>query len=327
MSILVTGGTGALGYHILSSLCGTSHDLYSFSDEQPQPWQKVEGVTYLNGDLLNFKDVIEMLQKVSPTHIYHLASQSSVGISYMKPNETLNINMMGTQNLLEAVRQICPKAKIMLLSSSEIYGRTDRNLTYLHKEVDQANPLTPYATSKACMELLGNQFRNANGLHVVCVRPFYFTGPHHSRRFVIPSIAYQLVKIKYYGAEPIIYSGSLDVSRDIIDVRDVARGMIQILNQAESGEVFNLCCGKSYTIREVVEMMVDIADVSVDFRFDPGYERRNEIPLLIGDPTKAMNIGWKPMICMEDSLTDLINEMVQRRRIELKMGMGKDLRL
>lgn len=327
MSILVTGGTGALGFHILSSLKGTSHDLYSFSDEQPQPWQNVEGVQYLNGDLLNFKDVLEMLQHVSPTHIYHLASQSSVGISYKKPYETLNINLLGTQNLLEAVRQVCPKAKVMLLSSSEIYGRTDRNLTYLHKESDRPNPLTPYATSKACMELLGNQFRNAHGLHIVFVRPFYFTGPHHSRRFVIPSIAYQLVKIKHYGTEPVIYSGSLDVSRDIVDVRDVARGMIQLLNQADSGEVYNICCGKSYTIREVVEMMVDIADVNVDFRFDPGYERRNEIPLLIGDPSKVMDTGWKPMISMEDSLTDLFNEMVQRRRIELKMGMGKDLRL
>jgi len=327
MSILVTGGTGALGFHILSSLKGTSHDLYSFSDEQPQPWQNVEGVQYLNGDLLNFKDVLEMLQHVSPTHIYHLASQSSVGISYKKPYETLNINLLGTQNLLEAVRQVCPKAKVMLLSSSEIYGRTDRNLTYLHKESDRPNPLTPYATSKACMELLGNQFRNAHGLHIVFVRPFYFTGPHHSRRFVIPSIAYQLVKIKHYGTEPVIYSGSLDVSRDIVDVRDVARGMIQLLNQADSGEVYNICCGKSYTIREVVETMVDIADVNVDFRFDPGYERRNEIPLLIGDPAKIMDTGWKPMISMEDSLTDLFNEMVQRRRIELKMGMGKDLRL
>ncbi len=327
MSILVTGGTGALGFHILSSLKGTSHDLYSFSDEQPQPWQKVEGVQYLNGDLLNFKDVLEMLQQVSPTHIYHLASQSSVGLSYKKPYETLNINLLGTQNLLEAVRQVCPKAKVMLLSSSEIYGRTERNLTYLHKESDRPNPMTPYATSKACMELLGNQFRNAHGLHIVFVRPFYFTGPHHSRRFVIPSIAYQLVKIKHYGTEPVIYSGSLDVSRDIVDVRDVARGMIQLLNQADSGEVYNICCGKSYTIREVVEMMVDIADVSVDFRFDPGYERRNEIPLLIGDPSKILDTGWKPMISMEDSLTDLFNEMVLRRRTELKMGMGKDLRL
>ncbi len=327
MSILVTGGTGALGYHILSSLVGTTHDLFSFSDEQPQPWQKVEGVQYLNGDLLNFKDVQEMIQHVQPTHIYHLASQSSVGLSYKKPYETLNINLLGTQNLLENVRQNCPKAKVMLLSSSEIYGRTDHQLTYLHKETDAPNPLTPYATSKACMELLGNQFKNAYGLHVVFVRPFHFTGPHHSRRFVIPSITYQLVKIKYYGTEPTIYSGSLDISRDFVDVRDVARGMIQLLNQSEPGEVYNLCCGKSYTCRELTEMLVDIAGVSVDFRFDPGYERSNDIPLLIGDPTKAMNMGWKPMISIEDCLTDLFNEMVLRRRTELKMGMGQDLRL
>ena len=177
------------------------------------------------------------------------------------------------------------------------------------------------------MEILGNQFKNAYGLHVVFVRPFHFTGPHHSRRFVIPSITYQLVKIKYYGTEPTIYSGSLDISRDFVDVRDVARGMIQLLNQSESGEVYNLCCGKSYTFRELTEMLVDIAGVSVDFRFDPGYERSNDIPLLIGDPTKAMNMGWKPMISIEDCLTDLFNEMVLRRRTELKMGMGQDLRL
>ena len=327
MSILVTGGTGALGYHILSSLVGTTHDLYSFSDEQPQPWQKVDGVEYLNGDLLNFKHMQDVIQFVQPTHIYHLASQSSVGLSYKKPYETLNINLLGTQNLLEAVRQNCPKAKVMLLSSSEIYGRTDHQLTYLHKESDAPNPLTPYATSKACMELLGNEFKNAYGLHVVFARPFHFTGPHHSRRFVIPSITYQLVKIKYYGAEPTIYSGSLDISRDVIDVRDVARGMIQLLNQSEPGEAYNLCCGKSYTFRELTEMLVDIAEVSVDFRFDPGYERSNDIPLLIGDPTKAMNMGWKPMISVEDSLTDLFNEMVLRRRTELKLGMGQDLRL
>ena len=327
MSILVTGGTGALGYHILSSLVGTTHDLYSFSDEQPQPWQKVEGVEYLNGDLLNFKHMQEVIQHVQPTHIYHLASQSSVGLSYKKPYETLNINLLGTQNLLEAVRQNCPKAKIMLLSSSEIYGRTDHQLTYLHKETDAPNPLTPYATSKACMELLGNQFKNAYGLHVVFARPFHFTGPHHSRRFVIPSITYQLVKIKYYGAEPTVYSGSLDISRDVIDVRDVARGMIQLLNQSEPGEAYNLCCGKSYTFRELTEMLVDIAGVSVDFRFDPGYERSNDIPLLIGNPEKAMSMGWKPMISIEDSLTDLFNEMVLRRRTELKLGMGQDLRL
>ena len=210
MSILVTGGTGALGFHILATVTRNGEKLYSFSDEQPQPWQKVSDVTYCTGDLLNFKDVLAVLKEVQPRAIFHLASQSSVGLSYKKPYETLSTNLLGTQNLLEAARQVVPEAKILLLSSSEVYGRTTGTLlTTLHKESDLPNPLTSYATSKACMELLGNQFTNAYGMHIVMIRPFYFTGPHHSRRFLIPAIASQLVKIQKYGAEPIIYSGSL----------------------------------------------------------------------------------------------------------------------
>ena len=238
MSILVTGGTGALGFHILTSVTRNGEKLYSFSDEQPQPWQKVSDVNYRTGDLLNYKDLASVIKEANPRAIYHLASQSSVGLSYKKPYETLSTNLLGTQNLLEAARQIVPEAKILLLSSSEVYGRSSETLlTTLHKESDRPNPLTSYATSKACMELLGNQFANAYGMHIVMIRPFYFTGPHHSRRFLIPSIASQLVKIKKYGAEPIIYSGSLDVSRDVLDVRDVARGLIQVLQAGKAGEI------------------------------------------------------------------------------------------
>lgn len=324
-TVLVTGGTGALGYHILSALYREDVDLHSFSDEKPQPWQQVNGVNYHTGNLLSFADLREQIRAIEPQYVYHLASQSSVGISFKKPFETLSTNLLGTQNLLEAIRQVSPEAKTLLLSSSEIYGRTSELLTRLHKETDLPNPLTPYATSKACMELLGNQFRNAYGLHIVFVRPFHFTGPHHSRRFVIPSITNQLVQIKKYGAEPVIIAGSLDISRDVVDVRDVARGMIQVLQSSESGEVYNICSGKSYTFRELVDFLIEIADVSVDFVFDPNRERINEIPLLVGDPTKIMSIGWKPMIDMEGSLTDLFDEMIVRNRMEreLKRKAGK----
>ncbi|MBP5247390.1 MAG: GDP-mannose 4,6-dehydratase [Fibrobacter sp.] len=323
MSILVTGGTGALGFHILATVTRNGEKLYSFSDEQPQPWQKVSDVTYCTGDLLNFKDVLSVLKEVQPRAIFHLASQSSVGLSYKKPYETLSTNLLGTQNLLEAARQIVPEAKILLLSSSEVYGRTTGTLlTTLHKESDLPNPLTSYATSKACMELLGNQFTNAYGMHIVMIRPFYFTGPHHSRRFLIPAIASQLVKIQKYGAEPIIYSGSLDVSRDVLDVRDVARGLIQVLQAGKPGDVYNICSGKSYTFRELTEMLVDISDADVDFRFDPSKERTLDIPLLIGDPEKIMELGWKPMITIEDCLVDLYNEMIVRLKMEKDLKMG-----
>lgn len=323
MSILVTGGTGALGFHILATVTRNGEKLYSFSDEQPQPWQKVSDVTYCTGDLLNFKDVLAVIKEVQPRAIFHLASQSSVGLSYKKPYETLSTNLLGTQNLLEAARQVVPEAKILLLSSSEVYGRaTGTLLTTLHKESDLPNPLTSYATSKACMELLGNQFTNAYGMHIVMIRPFYFTGPHHSRRFLIPAIASQLVKIQKYGAEPIIYSGSLDVSRDVLDVRDVARGLIQVLQAGNPGDIYNICSGKSYTFRELTEMLVDISGADVDFRFDPSKERTLDIPLLIGDPEKIMELGWKPMITIEDCLVDLYNEMIVRLKMEKDLKMG-----
>lgn len=323
MSILVTGGTGALGFHILATVTRNGEKLYSFSDEQPQPWQKVADVTYCTGDLLNFKDVLAVMKEVQPRAIFHLASQSSVGLSYKKPYETLSTNLLGTQTLLEAARQVVPEAKILLLSSSEVYGRTMGTLlTTLRKESDLPNPLTPYATSKACMELLGNQFTNAYGMHIVTIRPFYFTGPHHSRRFLIPAIASQLVKIQKYGAEPIIYSGSLDVSRDVLDVRDVARGLIQVLQAGNPGDVYNICSGKSYTFRELTEMLVDISGADVKFRFDPSKERTLDIPLLIGDPEKIMELGWKPMITIEDCLVDLYNEMIVRLKMEKDLKMG-----
>lgn len=323
MKVLVTGGTGALGYHILSMLYRDGVELHSFSDELPQPWQTVNGVNYHTGNLLDYNEMLSIVKEIEPQYVYHLASQSSVGLSYKKPFETLNTNLLGTQNLLEVIRQIVPEAKVLLLSAGEVYGRTNELLTRLHKETDLPNPLTPYATSKACMELLGNQYRNAYGLHIVFVRPFHFTGPHHSRRFVIPYITNQLVQIKKYGAEPVIISGSLDISRDMVDVRDVARGMIQVLNSSESGEIYNICSGKSFTFREVVDILVDIADVSVDFMFDPSRERSNEIPLLIGSPEKIMNIGWKPMISIEDSLQDLFKEMIVRNKMEREINKKK----
>lgn len=316
VSILVTGGTGALGYHILSAISRDGRALHSFSDERPQAWHTVADVHYHTGNLLNFKEILAVLKEAKPAQVYHLASQSSVGISYKKPYETLSTNLLGTQNLLEAVKQVCPKARVMLLSSSEIYGRGTGKLTALHKEDESPNPLTPYATSKACMELLGNQFRNAHGMHVVVARPFHFTGPHHSRRFALPSITYRLVQVSKFGAEPVIYTGNLDVARDIVDVRDVARAMIMVLNTCESGSVYNICSGKSYTFRELTDLLIEISGIQVDLRIDPALERQNDIPLLVGDPSSIMELGWKPMISVEDSLTDLYLEMVQRSRHE-----------
>lgn len=318
MSVLVTGGTGALGYHLLSVITGTRKELHSYSDEMPQPWQQVQRANYHTGNILDFREILQLLREIKPLQIYHLASQSSVGLSYTKPYETLSTNILGTQNLLEAVRQVVPKSRVLLLSSSEIYGRGNGLLDVPHGEEDPANPLTPFATSKACMELVAHQFRNAHQMHISIARPFHFTGPSHSSRFVLPSIAHQLILIRKTGGEPVLYTGNLDVSRDIVDVRDLARALVLIMNAANSGEVYNVCSGRAHTIRELTQLLIGISGIDVDLRLDPALERSHEIPLLIGTPQKIMeNLGWRPMISVEDSLLDLYREMELRVRREM----------
>lgn len=310
MSVLVTGGTGTLGHHVLGVIPRARGELHSLATTPPVEHRKHAHVRYLQCDLLDFAQVLDVVQLTKPRQVYHVASQSNVGISQKKPFETISTNVLGTQNLLEAIRRTCPDCQVLLVSSSDVYGPGEGLLDTAHKETDPFRPLTPYASSKACMEILGLQYQRAHGMHVVIVRPFNFSGPSHSRRFVLPAVAEQLVLIKNYGAEPVLYTGNLDVSRDITDVRDLARALVLLMNTARSGSIYNACCGRIHCIRDLVELMAEQQGLDVEIRRDPDRERQIELPLLMGSPEKLMNAtGWKPVISMEDSLLDLFAEM------------------
>jgi GDP-4-dehydro-6-deoxy-D-mannose reductase len=321
MSVLVTGGTGSLGYHLLSILTRTKGQLYSFGTEPAFQHRFLDHVEYLIGDLLNLDEVLALLEKTRPTEIYHVASQSNVGVSHKKPLETLSTNVLATQNLLEAVRRVSPLTKVLLLSSSDVYGIGNGHLDTLRVESDPYKPMTPFASSKACMEILGLQYARAWGIHVVIARPFNYTGPGHSRRFVMPNIADQLVRIVHYGREPVLYTGNIDVSRDFVDFRDLARSLVLLMNTAVSNSVYNICTGKVRTVREMIDMMIEIAGVDVDMVRDPSRERTIDVPLLMGSPEKIMrDTGWRPMIDIEDTLFDTYKEMEIRVKNEYETG-------
>ena len=313
MSVLVTGGTGTLGHHILGLIPSARGSLYSLATTAPVEHRKHAHVRYLQGDLLDFSQVLDAVRLTRPSQVYHVASQSNVGISQKKPFETISTNVLGSQNLLEAIRRTVPECQVLLVSSSDVYGPGEGLLDTAHKETDPFRPLTPYASSKACMEILGLQYQRAHGMHVVIARPFNFSGPSHSRRFVLPAVAEQLVKIKNYGAEPVLYTGNLDVSRDFTDVRDLARAIVLLMNTGASGSIYNACSGRIYCIRDLVELMAGQQGLDVEFRRDPDRERQVELPLLMGSAEKLMRLtDWKPIISMEDSLLDLFREMETR---------------
>src|SRR6185295_8436255 len=178
MSVLVCGGTCCLGYHLLSLLSHGKGNPVSYSGEDPEPITTLKGVTYITGDLLDFKNLLQVLGDTRPTEIYHMVSQGfSLGMPQLKPNAVLQFLILGTQNLLEAVRHTVPKARVILVSSSEIYGAGRGVVDVIHRETDPPIPFTPYATALASCELLAKQYMAAHNLDIVTIRPFSSTGP------------------------------------------------------------------------------------------------------------------------------------------------------
>ncbi|HLP41781.1 MAG TPA: GDP-mannose 4,6-dehydratase [Fibrobacteria bacterium] len=311
MSVLVSGGTCCLGYHLLSLLSHGKDHLISYSGDDPDASTTLQHVTYITGDLLDFKNLLQVLGDTRPAEIYHMVSQGfNLGAGPMRPNSILQFLILGTQNLFEAVRLTVPKARVILVSSSEIYGAGRGVVDVIHRETDPPIPFTPYATAIASCELLAKQYLCAHNLDIVTVRPFSSTGPFQERKFVLPSVAAQIATIEMYDGETVIYTGNLDVSRDYLDVRDQARAIAMLAKRGEAGEVYNVCSGKARTIRDLVHYLIGISGYPIETRIDPSLERAIDIPLLVGSPEKIMSLtGWKPIISIEDSLKDLYSEI------------------
>lgn len=313
MSVLVTGGSGCLGHHLLGTFTHVKGDLISLSLQPPRPYRVHKDVLYLETDLLDFDRLHAVLSQHKPQEIYHAAAQNSVGLSQQKPMQTLQTNILGTQNLFECVRKILPKSRILFISSCEVYGGGRGVVDTIHPETDPAIPMTPFATSKTAGELLAMQYQKAYKLDVVIARPFHFTGPFQSPRYVLPHVAQQLCEIEQDDRELAIYTGNLDVSRDYTDVRDVARALSMLMSAGKTGEIYNICSGKARTIRELVDFMISLLDRPIDIRIDPRLERQVDIPMLVGSPDKFMKLtGWRPLISQEDAMKDIYAEMKRR---------------
>jgi len=314
MSVMLVGGNSCLGYHLLQLLGHGTGELISVSSGLPDEYFRLGHATYAAVDLLDFKQTLQLLQEYKPVEIYHLVSQeSNLGPSSTRPTQLLQNLIIGAQNLFEAARHAVPKARILLVSSAEIYGGGKGVVDVIHREDDPAIPFSLYATAMASCELLARQYLNAHHMDISVVRPFGVTGPFQYRKFVLPSVADQIARIELHDGETVIYAGNLDVSRDYLDVRDQARAIAMLMKRASSGEVYNVCSGKARTIRDLVKFLASLSGAPIESRVDPARERTIDIPLLVGSPEKIMQLtGWKPIIRIEDSLRDLYSEIKTR---------------
>lgn len=240
-----------------------------------------------------------------PDVVYHLAAQSSVGESWQAPAETWRVNALGTVQVLGAVQESCPGARVVVISSVEVYGAVAPSELPI-KETAPFRPATPYAASKVAAEMAGLQAYLGRHLDVIRARPFNHTGPGQTDRFFVPSMARQIVEGCRRG-DTEVRTGNLSVRRDILDVRDVVRAYRLLALRGRAGEAYNVCSGRSVPLRQILDQLLTAAGCAMTPVVDPQRLRPVDLPDLRGDPTHLhQDTGWEPALDLEETLADVI---------------------
>lgn len=307
---LITGITGFVGSHMAELLLKEGIEVYGNSR-----WRsKTENIEHIKdkikleeADLLDAHSLYTMVDKIKPDYIFHLAAQSFVQSSWSSPTQTLEVNIIGTAHLFEAVRKTGLPIAIQIACSSEEYGKVLPDEIPI-KESNPLRPLSPYAVSKLAMDYLGYQYYESYGLRIIRTRGFNHTGPRRGEVFAESNFAKQIALIEKGKKEPVVYVGNLEAQRDYTDVRDMVRAYLIAVEKCESGEVYNICSGTTWKIRKVLDFLISRAKVKVEVKNDPARMRPSDVEILLGDNSKFVKqTGWHPEIPFEKTLDDLLN--------------------
>ncbi len=307
---LITGITGFAGSHLTDYLLTLSdvevHGVLRWRSRTEHISHFAGNVVMHECDVRDLSSVIRVLKTVKPDKIFHLAAQSYVPTSWSAPSESITTNVIGTLNIFEASRHLDLNPRIQLACSSEEYGMVYENEVPV-KETNLLRPLSPYAVSKVGEDLLGYQYFHSYGLHIIRTRAFNHTGPRRGDVFVCSNFAKQIALMEKGAVEPVLHVGNLEAKRDFTDVRDIVRGYYLALEKGEPGEAYNICTGKAYSIKEIIDMLLEMTSIKVEFKVDQERIRPSDVPLLIGDNTKFKKAtGWSPSISFSKTLKDVL---------------------
>lgn len=305
MRAFVTGIEGFAGHYLARELSDFGAEVSgSFLDGSLAGDLSVAGLFRV--DLTTGEGLADALAKTKPEVIYHLAAQSSAALSFKKPELTFGVNVLGTVNLLEAVRRLLGKPRLVLVSSCEVYGPNPGE-----DPMDEQQPFyprSPYAATKAAQEMACMSYLHSYEMDVVIARPFPHVGPGQSDSFALPSFAKQIAEIEAGLAEPVVRVGNLEARRDFTDVRDVVRAYRLLGGKGRAGEAYNICCGNAVSVGEALGKMLSMAKVSIEIRQDPDRLRPSDTPLLLGNNRKLVSeTRWRPEHRLEESLQGLLN--------------------
>jgi len=303
-NVLVTGASGFVGRHVVGALTAAGARVHGLGLDPSPPalalesWQRVE--------LADAAAMIDAVAAARPEFIVHLAGQPSAGLSFDHPVDTYRANTLGTWHLIQGVRAAAPRARVLVVGTGEVYGPQPEGTRV--GEGAPFRPVSPYALSKAAADALA-EIAAQDGLDVVRTRSFAHAGPGQDPRFALPSWARQLAAIERGAAEPVIRVGNLDITRDLSDVRDVARAYLELLARGRPGAAYNVCRGEGVTLARVLDMLRAMSGAALRIERDAARLRPADVPYLVGDPSAIqLDTGWRVEIAFERTLRDVLED-------------------
>jgi GDP-4-dehydro-6-deoxy-D-mannose reductase len=301
MRVLVTGASGFAGRWLCRACLNGGDEVVGLM----RSGEVVAGVDRVDCELRDADAVASVVARARPEAVYHLAAMSAVGRSWNEPGVAMQDNAVAAASLLEALRTGAPEARLVWVSTSEVYGTAARSPI---PEAAPLSPESPYAVSKLAGEQLATVYARAHGLRVVVARAFAHAGPEQRSTFLLSSITSQAALARRRGGPALsVRTGNPDVRRDLTDVRDVVRAYRLLAASGVDGAV-NVCSGTTRsTAEQVSELGRLIAPIEVEHVVDPSLVRSTEVMELCGDPGRLRDVtGWSPEIPYEQTMADLM---------------------
>lgn len=316
MEALIIGGAGFVGDYLINHLtndCGWSIAITKLEYEMINNNNNNQVAVY-DLNILDKKAVIDLLKKIRPRYIFHLAAQSSVSLSWKNPSLTVDVNIKGSLNVLEAVKELDYKPRLMLVGSGEEYGHILPEETPI-KEHTPTRPGNIYAATKSTQNMIGKIYADAYQMDIIMVRAFNHIGPKQSPIFVVADFCKQVAEIEVGQREPIMMVGNLSAKRDFTDVRDVVKAYSLLIQHGVAGETYNVGSGKATSIADILKEILSHSNAIIDVQMDESRMRPVDVPIIEADILKLKECTkWENEINLRQTITDCLDYWRERVR-------------